>query len=245
MLGLVGGGGAVLAVPVLVYALGVDVHEATTASLVVVAIASVAGGARLAHERFVCWPCATVFAVPAAFGSLGGAQLNQQVDAELLLLLFAPVLLASAVAIWQRSGEHDHEEAEWRCPPLRPARTMPAGLVVGLLTGFFGVGGGFVIVPTLIIWLGLSLRRAIGTSLVIVAFVSATGFLGHLAAGSEAPVAITASLAAATAVGALLGATFSPRVDQRLLGRVFAALVGSLAVFLVVQTTLLGGAPGG
>ena len=245
MLGLVGGGGAVLAVPAFVYALGLDVHEATTASLAAVAVASLAGGSRLAYEHFVCWPCATVFAVPAAFGSYAGAQLNQEVDATLLMLLFAPVLLAAAVTIWQRSGGHDGEEGEWRCPPLRPARTVPAGFLVGLLTGFFGVGGGFVIVPTLIIWLGLSLRRAIGTSLVIVAFVSATGFLSHLAAGSEAPWDLTAAFAGATAAGALLGATFSPHVNQRALGRSFAALVAVLALFLVVQSTLLGGPPGG
>lgn len=245
MLGLVGGGGAVLAVPAFVYALGLDVHEATTASLASVAVASLAGGSRLAYEGFVCWPCATVFAVPAAFGSFAGAQLNQEADAKLLMLLFAPVLLASAVAIWQRADSRDGEEGEWRCPPLRPARTVPAGLIVGLLTGFFGVGGGFVIVPTLMLWLGLSLRRAIGTSLVIVAFVSAVGFLSHLATGGEAPFGITASFAAAMAAGALLGATVSPRVNQRRLGRGFAALVASLAVFLVVQSTLLGGPPGG
>jgi uncharacterized protein len=235
----VGGGGAVLTVPVLVYVLGLDVHEATTASLAVVSGAALVGGSRLAYERYVCWPCATVFALPAALGTYLGAELNQGTDGDLLLVLFAPVLVAAAVTIWSRAGGPGGQEpAEWRCPPLRPARTVPAGFVVGVLTGFFGVGGGFVIVPTLVVWLGLSMRRAIGTSLVIVAIVSAIGFASHVGAGSEAPWGVTAALTAATAAGALAGATFSPHVPQRQLGRGFAVLVTCLAVFLVLEVAL-------
>ena len=228
-----------LAIPVLVYVLGVDVHEATTASLAVVAAGALVGGSRLALDGFVCWPCAMVFAGPAAIGSYIGAELNRGVDGDLLLLLFAPVLVAAAVTIWQRSGRAGGPEpAEWHCPPLRPARTVPAGFLVGLLTGFFGVGGGFVIVPTLILWLGLSLRRAIGTSLVIVSLVSIAGLLSHIAAGGTAPWGLTAAFAVATGVGALAGASASPQVQPRRLGRGFAVLVVCVAVFLVAESAL-------
>jgi uncharacterized membrane protein YfcA len=244
-MGLVGGGGAVLAVPVLVYVLGQDVHAATTSSLAVVGIGSLVGGARLAAAGYVCWPCALVFAVPAAAGSLLGTVLGKGVDGTLLLLLFAPVLVGAAVAIWQRAGGYEQaEEGEWRCPPLRPVRTVPAGFAVGLLTGFFGVGGGFVIVPTLVLWLGLSMRRAVGTSLVIVSLVSSAGLGSHLLTGATLDWHVTLVLAAATAGGALAGATISPAVRQQRLARGFAIVVACLAVFLVVQGVLGGPAQG-
>jgi uncharacterized membrane protein YfcA len=118
-------------------------------------------------------------------------------------------------------------------------------LAVGVLTGFFGVGGGFVIVPTLVLWLDLGMRRAIGTSLVIVSLVSAAGLASHLATGGQADVDLTAAFAAGAAAGTLVGATISPAVRQARLARGFALVVACLAAFLVVQGVFLGGPPGG
>lgn len=244
-LGMVGGGGAVLAVPAFVYLLGQDVHAATTASLVVVGAASLVAAARHGAEHHVCWRGAAVFALPAALGTLLGTVGNQAASGRLLILLFAPVLLAAAYATWRKSGDEDAEQRPARagCPPLQPRRTLPAGLAVGLLTGFFGVGGGFVIVPTLVLWLHLAMREAIGTSLVIVSLVSAAALATHLGSGSSPDWALTLTFTAAAAAGAAAGAALTGRVPQRLLAQGFAALVAAVGVYLLVEVALLGGPP--
>ena len=118
-------------------------------------------------------------------------------------------------------------------------------MLVGLLTGFFGVGGGFVIVPVLSVWLGFPFRRAVATSLVIIALTGVAALTSHLAAGSRPDLAITATLALATGAGALLGTLFAERVPQSLLRRGFAVLVGAVAIALLIDVLALGGPPGG
>ena len=122
---------------------------------------------------------------------------------------------------------------------------MIAGVGVGALTGFFGVGGGFMIVPVLTLWLGFGFRRAVATSLVIITLTGLAALASHLAAGSELNVAVTIALSAATAAGALTGSLLGQRVPQAALGRAFAVVVGLLAVFLLLDTLLLGGPPQG
>lgn len=245
-LGLVGGGGAVLAVPVLVYVLGEDVHSATTASLLVVAAAALAGGlARTGRDR-VCWKAAGLFAAPAVLGGIVGTAANTAVGDDLLLALFSLVMVAAAYATWRRAGdERDGPEGEAGCPPLRPGRTIPAGLVVGILTGFLGVGGGFVIVPTLALWLHFAMRRAVGTSLIIVSVVSWAALASHIAVGNEADWSIAALLTTATVAGAVAGAAYATRIPQRLLARGFALVVGSVAGYLLAASLFLGGPPSG
>lgn len=246
-LGMLGGGGAVLAVPVLVYVIGQDVHSATTASLLVVAAAAMAGA--FGHRRTgrVCWRHALAFSLTAVAGVLAGTALNTAVDGDLLLLLFAPVMVAAAWATWRKAGAEDaHARGDGArpvCPPLVLRRDAAIGLGVGLLTGFFGVGGGFVVVPALAIALGFPLRSAIGTSLVIVSAVSLLGLAVHLAAGNTLDAGVTVAMTAATAAGALVGARLSPQVPHEVLGRAFAGLVVLVAGYLVVAAAFLGGAP--
>ena len=141
-----------------------------------------------------------MFAVPAAAGSLLGAIANAEVSARLLVLAFVPVMLVAAGATWQRAGAERSEEDD-RCPPLSPARTAAAGFAVGALTGFFGVGGGFMIVPVLTLWLGMGFRRAVATSLVIITISGSAALVSHLLAGAEPSWDVTAALAGGTAAG--------------------------------------------
>lgn len=245
-LGMLGGGGAVLAVPVLVYVLGQDPHSATTSSLVVVSLAALAAGASQARQGQICWRHAAGFAVPAIAGVAVGTLANQAVDGRLLLISFAPVMLLAAWATWRKAGEDRPAPAdEQACPPVRLRRDGGAGFGVGLLTGFFGVGGGFVIVPTLAIALDLPLRYAIATSLVVVVAVSAVGLVSHLLAGGALDPAVTAALAGSCVVGALAGVPLARRVPQAVLARSFAVLVAVVAVYLVVASVLLDTAPSG
>jgi uncharacterized protein len=116
--------------------------------------------------------------------------------------------------------------------------------VTGLLTGFFGVGGGFLLVPTLALTMGFPLRRAIGTSLVIVGFVSLAGLGAHLWRGADLDVGVAAAMAGACAAAALAGARLSERLPQRALGHAFAVLLGGVGAYILFEGALLGGPPG-
>ena len=245
--GLLGGGGSILAVPVLVYVLGQGVQEATTASLVVVAAGALVGG--LAHHREgrVCWRHALTFTAAAVPGIFAGTTAGDAVSGSALIACFAVVMLVAAAATWRSTNGHrergeDREQAT--CPPLRIARDAIAGLAIGFMTGFFGVGGGFLIVPTLAVALAFSMRLAVGTSLVIITATSMIALSVHLLAGRSLDPAVTAAMTAACAAGALGGATLAGRVPQRQLGHSFALLLTAVAAYLLLSTAFLGGPPG-
>ncbi len=244
VVGAVGGGGGVLGLPVLVYVLGEPVGPASTASLIVVAIAAGVGAGALALRGHVCWRIALTFSLPAAAGSLLGTFGNHAVSGRALILAFVPVMLVASGATWQRA-RRTVSEATGDCPQARPLRILVAGLAVGALTGFFGVGGGFMIVPVLTLWLGFGFRRAVATSLVILTLTGLAALASHIAVGAHIDVAITVALAASTAVGAVAGSVLAQRVPQAALGRAFAVVVSLLAVFLLVDTLWLGGPPNG
>jgi uncharacterized membrane protein YfcA len=243
--GMLGAGGSVLAVPVLVYVLGQPVGEATTASLAVVTAAALAGAATHHGEGRVCWRHAAALTVAAVPGIFAGTALGDAVDPGLLLGAFAGVMIVAAVATWARTGEHSGFAERGRlCPPLQAGRDVLAGSAIGFLTGFFGVGGGFLIVPTLAMALGFRLRGAIGTSLAVVTATSVVGLAAHLLAGRHVDVPVTAAMAGACVVGAVGGALAAGRVPERTVGRGFALVVAAVAAYLLVSTALLGGAPG-
>jgi uncharacterized membrane protein YfcA len=241
VVGAVGGGGAILALPVLIYVLDEPVGPASTASLVVVALAAAIGAGSLARHGRVCWRLAFRFAVPAAAGSLLGTLGSRSVGGDTLILAFVPVMWVAAFATWRRSDTGG--EADTGCPDAPLARVTVAGLGVGALTGFFGVGGGFVIVPVLTLWLATPFRRAVATSLVIITLTGLAALATHLLAGSRPDLAITAELAVATGIGAVIGTTVGERLPQHVLRRGFAALVSVVALALLVDVLALGGPP--
>ena len=234
--GTLGGGGAVLALPILVYVLGEDVHAATTTSLAVVAAGALTAGAGQMDRGQVCWPQVAVFAPGAIAGTLMGTLANEAAAAGPLLIGFAAVMLVAAWFTWRRADAPEASEAA--CPPLRTARTLAAGLLVGAMTGFFGVGGGFLVVPMLALAMRFPLRRAIGTSLVIVGFVSLVGLAMHLARHGELDAGLTASMAAGCAAGGLLGSRLSAHVPRATLGHAFALLVAAVAIYVAAAETL-------
>lgn len=245
-LGMLGGGGSVLAVPVLVYVLGEGPQEATTASLVIVTVAALAGGLGQAVGGFVCWRHAGAFSVAAVPAIFAGTALGDAVSGSALLAGFALLMLGAAYATWRKAGDGGiaRVESERACPPLRLPRDVAAGTGVGLTTGLFGVGGGFLIVPVLLIGLNLGTRSAIGTSLAIIAATSVIGFGVHLLAGRSIDVGITAAMAASCSAGAVAGGALGGRVPAAVLGRGFAALVALVAGYLLVASAFLGGPPG-
>ena len=247
--GMLGGGGSVLAVPVLVYVLGQTVSEATTASLIVVTAGALAGGFGHARAGRVCWRHAWSFTGAAVPGIVAGTVAGDAVGGRLLVAGFALVMLAAAVAIWRKAEQGTDRADSWEgggaCPPLRLPRDLAAGVAIGFVTGFFGVGGGFLIVPTLAIALAFTMRTAVGTSLAIITATSLLALLVHLAAGRSLDAGVTLAMATACVAGALLGVRLATRVPQRILGRGFAVLVTCVAAYLIVSAAFLGGPAGG
>ena len=233
-LGLVGGGGSILALPVLVYVLGEPVKAATTESLLIVGVTALLGGLDHARSGRVRWRTALTFGSAGALGGLGGTALNRLVGSRAILLGFALLLLVAAAAMVRSRGEPQRAEVRARGRALW-LRILPIGLGTGVLTGFFGVGGGFAIVPALTLLLALPLRVAVGTSLIVIAIASAGALAAHLASGSI-DWAVAGAFAAAAVAGALVGSRAGRRVPARRLAQALATLVVGVAIFLVVES---------
>lgn len=232
-LGLVGGGGSILAVPVLVYVLGEDVKAATTASLVIVGVASIAGGIDHARDGRVRWKTALGLGVAGVPGAVAGTALNRAVGSEALLLAFALLLLIAAYATLREGPvEKDCDQRPgsgrlWR-------KVLPIGLGIGLLTGFFGVGGGFLVVPALVLLLSIPLAAAVGTSLFTIALLSAAAFVAHLGTGTVDWL-VTGLFTASAVAGVVAGSRFSGRIPDRVLTQGLAALAVTVAIYLIAE----------
>ena len=228
VLGLLGGGGAILAVPGLVYILGVEPHAAIAASLAIVAVGALTGLLVHARQGRVAWATAIQLGLTGVVGSIAGAWLGQLVPGERLLALLGLFMLLAAWLMVRRPSV----EGDRASPPRWQAPLM--GLGLGLLTGFFGVGGGFLIVPALTLGLGLPMRQAIGTSLAVITMNALAGVVGYLGGGIvDWPLTVLVSLGAVG--GALVGGRLAGTVPERGLRRGFASMVALIAVYLVYR----------
>ncbi len=230
VLGLLGGGGSVLTVPLLLYGVGLEDKEAIATSLLVVSVTSVFAAVPHARAHHVRWRTAAIFGVAAMLGAYVGGNVAQFVPGPLLLLAFAIMMLVTAVKMWKGRKESKQREdagtSAWKLPLI--------GLAVGFFTGLVGAGGGFLIVPALTLLGGLSIHDAVGSSLVVISANSIAGFAGYVT-----HIHIDYPLAALFIVGAvfgsLIGALFSARVSRERLRRGFAVFVAVMGVFIVVK----------
>ncbi|HEX7775487.1 MAG TPA: sulfite exporter TauE/SafE family protein [Parvibaculum sp.] len=238
-LGLIGGGGSILAVPLLLYAVGLpSTHVAIGTSAVAVAANAGVGVALHARARTVKWPCALVFAVAGVAGAFFGARLGKAVDGKLLLSLFGLIMLAvGATMLRRKNAEGDpavHLDKE------SAGRLLPSltgyGLAVGALSGFFGIGGGFLIVPGLTNATNMPVINAVGSSLVsVAAFAVATA--ASYALSGLVDWRVAALMLAGGAAGALAGTALSRRLatQKQMLARVFAAVVILVGLYVTVR----------
>ncbi|MBN1093834.1 sulfite exporter TauE/SafE family protein [Blastococcus sp. TML/M2B] len=237
LVGLLGGGGSILAVPALVYLAGQDLQQAVATSLVVVGTTAVVALLPRLREGQISWRIGLLFGAAGAATAFAGAAVNRVLPDELTLALFAVLMVGAGVRMLQEKPATgtacavEGGRVNWRrCLP----RTLAGGLVVGFLTGLLGVGGGFLIIPVLVLALGLPMPTAIGTSLVVVAVNSAAGFAAH-AGEATLDVPVTLAFTAAAVVAAVVAARLGTGVDTDRLRRWFARLV------LVVAAVLAGG----
>lgn len=254
-LGLLGSGGSILTVPVLVYLLGRPEKLAIAESLAIVGGISLIGAAQYTWRRRTRWRYVLFFGVPGMGGAYVGAIAARHVAGPVQLAVFAVVMLAAAWAML-RGGlgkRRATDEPGGEAPHLSGAAVVEVvvmGLGVGLMTGFVGVGGGFLIVPALALLARLPMREAIGTSLAIIFLNSLAGFLKHQRLlpelGLHPDWAMIATFVAVGGVGSVAGGMVSARVNQKLLRKVFAVFLVLMGVFILVREVpkVIGGEPG-
>ena len=242
--GAVGAGGSIIAVPLLVYLVDVEAKEAVTVSLIVVGLVSLAGVAIYSRTGRVRFASGSVFGLAGVGASVGGSFLNRAVDPDILLLSFAG-LMALAAGAMARSHKSPADETQYvesgGQAPLTSApvvlKVVAAGSAVGFVTGFYGVGGGFIIVPTLSLVLGYAIHEAIGTALLVTVINSVAALLSRLDTESL-PWEVIAPFGVAGLVGVGAGALIAGRLTSAELIRGFAALVLALAVYTAVRSIM-------
>jgi len=239
-LGLLGSGGSILTVPVLVYVLGHDDKAAIAESLAIVGTIALIGMLPYAKRQQVDWRSVAFFGIPGMGGTYAGAWLAKFVTGPVQLVLFAVVMLLAAVMMFRRSRATGTSAVVGDDGPVeRHAgwKIVLEGLFVGIVTGLVGVGGGFLIVPALVVLGGLPMRLAVGTSLVVVALKSFSGFLKYLgvvnALGGHIDWRTIGVFAVVGIAGSLVGNLLSQRVNQQALKRAFAAFLVVMGLFVL------------
>jgi uncharacterized membrane protein YfcA len=229
-LGLVGGGGSIITVPVLVYVAGVPVKEAVGLSLAIVGATAAVGAALQVRQGNAHLKAAAVFGATGMLGAPCGARLTPLVPGPVLMVLFA--LLMVAVGLRLIHGRSEAEGSPAGACSL--SKCGLAGLAVGVLTGFLGVGGGFVIVPALLRFARLPMRRAAGTSLLVIAANAASGFAAHLGE-LQGGLGLAIALTGAALAGLAGGIALARRMQPAGLRVTFGGVALAVAVFLIVM----------
>jgi len=241
LLGLLGGGGSILAVPALVYVLGLGVEQAIPISLMVIGIASAAGAAPKVRARQVQWRLAGIFAAAGIPATFAGAAIGRHLSQRAIMVGFAAVMVIAGWRMLSESADTGtacqvgNQGINWRrCAP----RSILSGIAVGLLTGLFGVGGGFLIIPALVLMLGVEMAIAVCTSLLVIVANSAVGLISHLPSISI-NWSVTVAFVATAIVGSLIAGHFGTKLDTSRLQHWFAYLVFAVAAYVLVETVFL------
>ena len=239
-LGLIGGGGSIITVPVLVYVLGVEAHEAVGMSLAVVGATSLVGSFLHYRRGAVQLRTGLIFGAVGIVGALLGSPLTLLLSPAALMLTFAMLMLVVAALMLRRKASDERVETVQKALSVRKA--LVAGFGVGILTGFLGVGGGFLIVPALVMFGGLGMKDAIGTSLFVIFLNCVAGLVGH-ASQNHFDWNLTALVTVLAVTGTIFGTLFSHRVASKKLQKGFALFVLGVGVFLVAKnySVLFGG----
>jgi uncharacterized membrane protein YfcA len=221
-LGLLGGGGSILTVPMLTIVLGMPDKAAISLSLAVVGFTSAAASYSHARAGRVKWRTGLVFGASGVVGALGGGRLSHEVPARYLMAVFVAMMVITAVFMirGRRSTASTEEPRVWK------ALLLGAG--IGALTGLIGVGGGFIIVPALVLLVGLPMTAAVATSAVVITLNATAGFVAHLGA-SAIDWTLAAVLSIAGVIGSLIGGNLVARIDPSRLRQAFGWFVLAVA----------------
>ena len=262
-LGLTGGGGAVFAVPLLAYGMGVPAREAVAISLVSVGLTSFVGFLGKWRKSEAELRTGLLFALAGMLGAPLGAWIGRQIPEAWLMLMLSVLMLTIAWKMWQKSSRVAAQAQV--CVPVEASRRLPddyakdgpscqrdaagnliptsrcarllliVGVVSGVLSGMFGVGGGFIIVPALILFSSMSMSSAVGTSLMVISLVSASGLVSQMWIGQSITLGITTLFALGGLLGLGVGQSIAHRLSASMLQRVFSVAILLVAVFVIVK----------
>jgi uncharacterized membrane protein YfcA len=230
-LGALGSGGSIITIPLLVYVAGVPAENAVGMSLVIVGATSLVGALLHLRDGNVALKPSLLFALTGTLGAYLGAYGTHLVSSRGLMLLFAVIMMIVGIRMWQTTGKTPKTGA------FSALRCLSIRFAVGLLTGFLGIGGGFLIVPALVLFAGLDSRMAAGTSLAVIVFNSTTGIIGHLRFQSFDWWLLAGFLMFALA-GMVLGTMLANNLAEYRLRRLFACTVLVLAIAVGVGNLL-------
>lgn len=230
-LGLLGGGGSILTVPLLAYVAGMDAKQAIATSLLVVGATSAVGAISHAKAGRVQWRTGLVFGAAGMAGAYAGGLLGHYIPGSVLLLGFAAMMIATAIAMLRGRKSTATADPAHRIPVIK---VIAEGLVVGLITGLVGAGGGFLVVPALALLGGLSMPIAVGTSLIVIAMKSFAGLAGYLST-VQIDWAVAGLVTAAAVVGGLVGARVSEKVNPDALRKGFGWFVLAMSSVILAE----------
>ncbi len=236
-LGLMGGGGSLLAVPLLVYGVGQSPHMALGTSLASVGATALSGALRRVFEGHVAIARGLQFAILGAGGTYLGTRANSGVPGPVLLILLAALTVFLAVQMWRKGGSEGKDGVENRekGKEVRPIQLIAAALGTGFASGFFGIGGGFIIVPALVLVAGLPMGTAVATSLLVISINGAVGVVSYAIQGRSIDYAVAGIFVTGGLGGMWLGQTLGEKLDDRVLARVFASTLMLVAAFLIYK----------
>ena len=257
-LGLTGGGGAIFAVPLLVFVIGVPVREAVGISLLTVGSTAMVGFVQRARRGMVEFPTGLLFAVAGMIGAPVGSRLADFIPESILLISFAFLMLLIAVRMWikardkaahlpiivgnvdENAGASCKRDPEGRLRLTSQCTLLLAlvGLGAGVLTGMFGVGGGFIIVPALLTFACMGMQRAIGTSLLIITLVSIAGTANHVLVGKDLSIQTAGLFTAGSLAGLFAGSWLAQRLAGPTLQRVFAGAILFVATYVILRSVM-------
>jgi hypothetical protein len=236
-LGMFGSGGSILTVPILVYLLGQDEKVAIASSLAIVGLVSFFGSLTHAKEKLIDWRTVAIFGVPGIVGTYLGAWSSVLVSGTAQLMVFAIVMLLASYMMLRESTINETTQQ-----PRAIHKIALDGILVGMLTGFVGVGGGFLIVPALVSLGGLSMQSAIATSLVIITLKSLSGYLKYMdvlaAEGLQVDPFLIAFFAVAGVIGTFGGNALASKLPQQQLRNAFAIFLIIMGVFILSKSIL-------
>lgn len=259
-LGLTGGGGSILAVPMLVFGVHMTPKTAALVSLVAVGGVALVGAVRKLRTGEVEWTAGTALGIGGVLGAPAGIWLSQFLPSRLMLLIFSALMVLVAAAMWLRASRQGKEATEYRDAAFTQQVTArrgatcsihPSGKLVltsrclliigaigtatGVMSGIFGVGGGFIIVPALTMIAGLSIRRAVATSMLAVGLVSLSSVASGILAGRSIPIQATSLFAAGGVAGLLAGITIGARLPAAAIQKIFSCVIAIVAVYVAVR----------
>lgn len=239
LVGVLGGGGSILTVPILTYLLGMEPHEAIASSLVIVGLTALFGMIPHARAGRVRWRIGVIFGAAGMVGAFLGGLLGGVLPGAVLMAAFAVMMIATSAAMLRPHRLSSIQTSFSDEPaPLQPIRIAIDGLLVGIATGVVGAGGGFMIVPALVLLAGLPMTAAVGTSLLVISMKSIAGLSGYLVT-VQIDWPLVLGFSAIAIAGAQVGYWLSSRIPENSLRKCFGWFVMAMGVFIIVQEVVL------